>query len=189
MPSPVEIPGWADEVVANPLRGSEQAKSPTSQPSLTSRRWLPFQFSLLFDLKKGRRLTKANMTNGKTPYIGAVEKTNGRTDYIGQAPIHDGNTITVNYDGSIAEAFYQPVPFWCSDAVNVLYPKFTLTPAIAMFIITVIRNEKYRFHYGRKWHLERMSRSEIHLPVQRDGTPDWKYMESYIDTLPFSSRL
>lgn len=59
----------------------------------------------------------------------------------------------MNYNGSVAETFYQPVPFWASDDVNVLYPKFELNPEIAMFLTAIIRQDKYRFNYGRKWHL------------------------------------
>jgi len=82
------------------------------------------------------------MIPGKTPFIGSIDSNNGLSNNIGQKPIHDGNTITVNYNGSVGEAFYQPKPFWACDDVNVLYPKFNLNPYIAMFIITVIRQEK-----------------------------------------------
>lgn len=58
-----------------------------------------------------------------------------------------------------------------------------------MFFATVIRLEKYRFSYGRKWHLERMNEAEIRLPANKDGTPNYELMEKYIHTLPFSSML
>ncbi len=73
--------------------------------------------------------------------------------------------------------------------MNVLYPKFNLTPAIALFITTLIRQEKYRFNYGRKWHMDRMKESCIRLPVKTDGTPDWNFMEQYIKSLPYSSQI
>jgi Type I restriction modification DNA specificity domain len=59
----------------------------------------------------------------------------------------------------------------------VLYPKFELNQFIAMFLISLIKKEKYRFNYGRKWHKERMEYSTIKLPVTPSGDPDWKYME------------
>ena len=96
-------------------------------------------------------------------------------------PIHKGNTITVPYNGNgVAEAFYQTAPFWASDDVNVLYPRFDMSPAVAMFLITIIRREKYRFSYGRKWHLERMSNATILLPATAEGAPDWDYMEAFV---------
>ena len=153
--------------------------------NLNANNWKPFKLSALFDIKKGKRLTKFNQTEGHTPYIGAIDSNNGVSGYIGQAPIHEGGTISVNYDGSVAEAFYQPEPYWASDAVNVLYPNgFMLTMATATFICTVIRLEKFRFNYGRKWHLERMRESVIKLPVTFSGEPDWEFMDSVINQLP-----
>lgn len=109
--------------------------------------------------------------------------------HIGQKPIHDGNTISVSYNGSVAEAFYQPIPFWATDDVNVLYPRFKMTPERALFLCTVIRQEKYRYNYGRKWHLERMRECVISLPATEAGDPDWNFMENYIKTLPYSSQM
>ena len=152
--------------------------------------WPWFKMDDLFDIKKGKRLTKAQMGKGNTPFIGAIDNNNGLTTFVDRKPIHEGNTITVNYNGNgVAEAFYQDRPFWCSDDVNVLYPKFALTPAIALFITTVIRLERYRFNYGRKWDLDRMRSAVLRLPDRADGTPDWEYMEQYVMSLPFSSQI
>jgi type I restriction enzyme M protein len=53
----------------------------------------------------------------------------------------------------------------------------------------LIRKEKYRFSYGRKWHLGRMNESLIKLPVTDKGQPDYPFMENYIKTLPYSKQL
>jgi hypothetical protein len=111
------------------------------------------------------------------------------TASIGQPAIHWGNTISVAYNGSVAEAFYQPTPFWATDDVNVLYPHFEMTPEIALFICTLIGLEKYRFNYGRKWRLERMKAAMIRLPVDEANQPAWHEMTEYIQSLPFSSNL
>ena len=153
-------------------------------------KWKEFKLSELFEIKKGKRLTKANQTDGQTPFIGAIDSNNGVSGYIGQRPNHKGGTISLSYNGSVAEAFYQPVPYWACDDVNALYPKeFKLNPSTALFLCTIIRMEKYRFNYGRKWHLERMREAIIKLPVIKDGTPDWDYMERYIKSLPYSSQI
>ncbi len=49
--------------------------------------------------------------------------------------------------------------------------------------------EKYRFNYGRKWGIDRMKKSLIKLPVDSDGKPDYKFMEDYIKSLPYSINL
>ena len=130
------------------------------------------------------------MITGNIPYIGAVASNNGRTAFISNDKwLHSKNTISVSYNGSIAEAFYQDSIFWATDDVNVLYPKFIMNKYIAFFIITLIRREKYRFNYGRKWDKELMQQSSIKLPTDSDGNPDWQFMENYIKSLPYSANV
>lgn len=190
VPDVKDIPSWVYDL---DLSKYKHAKEPYTLSAVKInneiKNWKWFTYEELFEVKKGKRLTKANMVPGKTPYIGAISGNNGVSDYIGQPWMHKGNTITVNYDGSVGEAFYQPRNFICSDAVNVLYPKFELNVYIAMYLITLIRKEKYRYNYGRKWHLERMRASKIKLPVTAQGEPDWSYMENYIKSLNYSSMI
>ncbi|SDB81844.1 restriction endonuclease subunit S [Shouchella lonarensis] len=188
VPSMNEIPEW---VTITPHRDLFELRKPmiSKRPRLDTSEWSWFELSELFDVKKGKRLTKANMTEGDTLFIGAVDKNNGVTAKVGQEPIHKANTITVNYNGSVGEAFYQPEPYWCSDDVNALYPKFELNPYIALFLNTVIRQEKYRYNYGRKWHLQRMKPTKIKLPVDGKGIPDWDYMERFIKSLDLSGNI
>lgn len=168
-----------------------RAKSDQSQDREVIRKidWGTFLLGELFDIRKGKRLTRVKMTAGNTPYVGASDKNNGITAWIGQDPIHSAGTITVAYDGSVGEAFYQHKDYWASDAVNVLYPNFEMTPEVALFIAAIIRREKYRFSYGRKWHLERMRESRISLPTTPDGTPDIGAMSAIVQSLPFSSAI
>ena len=143
--------------------------------------WKWFRYDEIFDIRKGKRLTKENMTEGSIRYIGAIDSNNGLSAYIGNdSQLHQGNTISVSYNGSIGFAFYQEKEFWATDDVNVLYPKFLLNRYIAMFLCHLIEREQYRFCYGRKWDLEAMNKSKIKLPVTQEGTPDWKYMEDFV---------
>lgn len=187
---PSEFPGWVK--AAGESGASEAAPSlhvPTSELGVAG--WRPHRLDSLFDLAKGQRLRKDERKPGATPYIGALDRNNGLVGYIDRQPIHKAGTIAVNYNGigGVAAAFYQPVAYWCSDDVNVLYPKFDLTPAVALFIATIICREKYRFSFGRRWHLEPMAASGIRLPTLIDGSPDCGFMGRYILTLPFSSQL
>ena len=143
--------------------------------------WKWFRYDEIFDIRKGKRLTKENMTEGDIRYIGAIDSNNGLSAFIGNDnQLHQGNTISVSYNGSIGYAFYQDKEFWATDDVNVLYPKFLLNKYIAMFLCHLIEKEQYRFCYGRKWDLEAMNKSKIKLPVTQEGTPDWKYMEDFV---------
>ena len=58
-----------------------------------------------------------------------------------------------------------------------------------MFLCALIRQEKFRYNYGRKWHLDRMNETLIRLPITETKKPDWEFMESYIKSLPYSKSI
>ncbi|KAF6246418.1 hypothetical protein C6990_09670 [Nitrosopumilus sp. b3] len=159
---------------------------------LSDRKWEYFRYDKLFSIErgKGQGAQKKDMDeNGETPYITSLEKNNGLTGKLNIKPEHRGNVITVNRDGSVGESFYQPFPFCSTEAVHVFVPKFTLNQFIAMFLISLIRLEKFKYNYSRKWSLDRMNNSIIKLPVDDEGKPDWQFMEDYIKSLPYSNNL
>ncbi|MDP3666056.1 MAG: restriction endonuclease subunit S [Sediminibacterium sp.] len=182
-----EIPTWVEEVKIPNLPSTSSVIN--KKFNLDTSNWKYFRYDDLFEIKKGKRLTKDDFIDGKTPFIGAIDSNNGYRDFIGQAPIHEGNTITINYNGSVGEAFYQPNPFWASDDVNVLYGKFTMNKYLALFLIALTRMEKFRFNYGRKWETNRMNESLIKLPVKSNSQPDFEFMENYIKSLPYSKSI
>ena len=154
--------------------------------------WKDFCLGDYFEIKKGKRLTSDEQTEGSTPYIGAIDSNNGIANYIGQDAIHAGNTISLSYNGSVGEAVYQPKPFWATDDVNVLYFReengVAFNKYIALFVCAVLRQEKYRYSYGRKWVLESMKSTVIKLP-EKSGKPNWSYMEDYMKSLPYGDRI
>lgn len=150
--------------------------------------WNSFAIGSLFRLEKGTRLTKSDMKEGNINFIGASAVNNGVTAHIGNSEhLHPANTITVSYNGSVGEAFYQTQIFWASDDVNVLYPQFHLTPQIALFILPIIRKAGKRYAFENKWKLEDMENETIILPTGSNGQPDYDYMTAYIQKL--TSRL
>jgi len=164
--------------------------SPIGDLSFNPSEWEEYTLGELFKFHKGKRLTKEDMTEGIVNFIGAISENNGVRQFIDVEPMFQPNCITVNYNGSVGEAFYQNEPFWASDDVNVLYADgWELNKHIAMFVITTIKANRYKFSYGRKWTLEKMKESIIKLPKSADGSPDWIYMDSYIKTLPYSDRI
>ena len=186
---PDAVPEWTRK---SALYNMDEIKNPAQSMniSLKEREFRYFIYSDLFDIKKGKRIVTSKISErGNCPLVSSIDKNNGVKYMLDVKPNHEGNTITVNYNGSVGEAFYQENPYWATDDVNVLYPKFKLNVFIAMFLITLIKKEKYRFNFGRKWHKERMENSTIKLPVNVDGKPDWDFMEGYIKNLPYSKGL
>ena len=143
--------------------------------------WRAFQISDLFEIVKGKRLTKAAMTEGQIRFIGASAINNGITAFISNKEyLHPSNTITVSYNGSVGEAFYQDEVFWASDDVNVLYPKFEMNEYIAMFIITILKKSGKKYKFIDKWKKEDMEKDCLILPVEQTGRPNFSYMETYM---------
>jgi type I restriction-modification system DNA methylase subunit len=178
-------------------------------PALNVGGWQNFRYDQVFTIKKGFYNKKPEPApSGDIVFIGATDSNNGvtsrhllddieltsKTGDGNNAPLseklYDGNCITVSNNGSVGFAFYQPDRFTCSHDVNPLYLKNrALNKYIAMFLCVLIERERYRWAYGRKWRPVRMPRSIIRLPVTADGTPDWSFMEQYIEALPFSANL
>ena len=141
----------------------------------------PIVISTIFDIKKGKRLTKDNMIPGTINFIGSTSVNNGVTARVSNSShIHNGNTITVTYNGSVGEAFYQTDSFWASDDVNVLTFKRLLNERLALFFCTSLRKSGKKYGYTYKWTKELMEKDEIILPVTSSGSIDYKFMETYI---------
>lgn len=96
IPAPDTLPMWVEEGNPDVLTGADLAADNSVEIVITPSLWQPFRLNSLFDLRKGQRLTKANMLPGTVPFIGAVDKHNGITNFIAQAAQHPGNVLTVN---------------------------------------------------------------------------------------------
>lgn len=143
--------------------------------------WKPFAIGNIFDVIKGTRLTKAHMKPGDIRFIGSSAMNNGCTSLVGNTEnMHPANIITVCYNGSVGETFYQDKPFLASDDVNVLYPKFNMNRNIGLFVAPLIKSISARYNYVDKWKQEVMISDEIMLPVDANGEPDWTYMDEYM---------
>ena len=190
IPDANAIPPYVQSTDVDRFAGREASSTTCSTPTLHVGDWRQFRLDKLFNIKKGKRLTKADMVPGDTAFISALDWNNGLRQRINSKPRHPSGVLTVNYNGNgVAETFYQPEPFFASDDVNVLYPRSKIDIAALLFICAIIRQEKYRFSYGRKWNLERMKEAVVRLPALPDGQPNFGYMQDYILSLRFSSIL
>jgi hypothetical protein len=190
IPDISEIPAWVNQADVDMYDGIDEPAIPSLVVKSQTDNWQPFEFQSLFEIERGRGPRRKDLDgSGSTPFVSSSDSNNGVTGITSAPACHKGNTIGVNRNGSVGEAFYQPVPFCSTEDVHIFNPKFPLNPYISLFLTTLIRREKYRFGYGRKWGIERMKKSTIHLPVKTDGTPDWDFMEQYIQSLPYSSQI
>ena len=169
---------------------------------LQTKNWKSFKIGKLFDVV-GTKTTPVKILQesgmGEYPYI-TTKATNNGCDGFYNIKTEYGNVITVD-SAVVGYASYQAKDFSASDHVEKLKPNFPLNKFVAMFLITILNREQYRFHYGRKASQERLKTLQIKLPAKTDNngnllldndnnpTPDWQFMENYIKSLPYSSSL
>ncbi|ADU69577.1 restriction endonuclease subunit S [Pantoea sp. At-9b] len=151
----------------------------------------PFRYDDIFEIDRGRGPRKKELNGrGKHPFVSASEFNNGVTSKTDHDPMHQAGVISVVRNGnSVANAFYQDRPFCSTEDVHIFTPKFNMNKYVALFLCALIKKERYRYSYGRKWGIARMKESLIFLPVDGVGEPDWLFMERYIKTLQFSAAI
>ena len=164
--------------------------------------WEEFVFDELFEIRKGFYNKKPeHIDEGYIPFLGATAKNNGITEYYTLDEIKNStktgtginadlseklfppNALCITNNGSVGNAYFQEKEFTCSHDVNPLYRlDGEFNRYTALFVATVIQQDKYRWAYGRKWRPERMKKSKLKLPAI-NGKPDWEFMEKYIKSL------
>ena len=125
--------------------------------------------------------------DGDYPYITTQARNNGVCGYY-DIFTENGRCFTID---SAVKGFcsWHEEDFSASDHVEKLMPQFQCNNYIAMFILTIINMEQYRYNYGIKCNQSRIKNMKIKLPVDLDGNPDWEFMENYIKSLPYSANL
>lgn len=145
--------------------------------------WKEFFLEDVVTISNGVRLTKSDMKDGNTPFIGASEMNNGITSFCSNRNAsYDSNLLGVNYNGSVGFSFYHPYFALFSDDVKRVKwkdssknNKYTL-----LFLAVSIKAQKNKYAYGYKFNGQRMKRQKILLPINEKNLPDYAYMEAYM---------
>ena len=161
---------------------------------LNTDEWKYYTIGDLFRVELTKGDIKADeVDSGDIPLISSGEGNNGVVKYIskegdGKAEMFPDNTITLDM---FCHANYQGIPYYAvgHGRVNILFPKFDLNKYIGIFICTLINREVYRFSYGRAVYSTVAEKMKIKLPTTPSGEPDWKFMEDYIKSLPYSKNI
>lgn len=164
-----------------------ELQSSKNVDELDSREWSEFVIEDIFHVKSGVRLTKAEMTKGNKPFIGATDSNNGITDFTSNTNNSaDKNVLGVNYNGSVVENFYHPYSAIFSDDVKRLsFRSIEGNRHLYIFVKTQILKQRAKYQYGYKFNAKRMKRQKIMLPVNQAGAPDYEYMEDYMKQLEY----
>lgn len=124
-------------------------------------------------------------------YIGAKKLDNGvmKSVAYNEQMITKGNCIVFICDGqgSVGYTNYMDKDFIGSTTLTVGRNK-RLNKYNALFLVTVLDLEKYKYSYGRKYR-KHLKDTVIKLPATKTGEPNFEYMEKYIKALPYSDKI
>ncbi|MBP1525176.1 MAG: N-6 DNA methylase [Spiroplasma ixodetis] len=151
-----------------------------------------------FEIKRAKGAKVNDYEKGTIiPFVTTTSLNNGIIKYVDfiqdDSDLNPKNVVTVANNGSVGESFYQNCDFLATSDVTILKIKnYVMNEYIGMFLTTMIKWEKFRFNYGRKWGIDRMKDSLILLPyIEKNNKkiPNFKWMEEFIKSLPFSKHI
>ena len=184
---------YSTYLFANKIKGEVSQESfLDDQIELTPLSWKAFALTDLFNISGSRTTALGDLEEaggGEFPYVTTQATNNGVAGFYSLYTEEvSGGCLTID-SAVLGYCSYQSKAFSASDHVEVLRPKFELNNHTAMFLVTIINMEQYRYNYGRKCSQSRLKKSKIMLPQQENGSPDFELMEKYIKTLPYSANL
>lgn len=159
-------------------------------PLRDSSTWRKFQLTDLFRVS-GTTTTPprelAYRRPGPFPYVTTQASNNGVGGFYDHAT-EAGGVITAD-SAVVGYCAYQSKPFSASDHVEQLQPLAPMSASAAMFLVTILNMDQYRYNYGLKRAQKRLKRESLRLPCTPGGGPDWQHMERYIGGLRYSANL
>lgn len=184
---PATVPYNFTRIKIEDVDNTKKTPISTKKHELEIQSWKYFELKNLFEIKGSTTtplLELEEYGDGKYPYV-TTQATNNGIEGFYNFYSEDGDVLTID-SAVLGYCSYQPLPFSASDHVEKLVPKFKLNKYVAMFLVTILNLEQYRYNYGRKCSQERMKKISIKLP-SKNGNPDFEYMENYIKSLSYSS--
>lgn len=194
---PDKIPSWVYKSKTNDL---SEVKEPFMKKRITNlnfQNWKKFKIDDLFTVYTGGDKPKKNDPKHRNGIlVNSIENLTENNGIKEKIFYNDNkkfkNFISISSIGvNTGQAFYQPELGAVFTRVKALVPKENtrLNPYTGMFIVTVFQLEKIKYSYGRVLDESRLSNTMIRLPSNSKGQPNWQFMEDYVKSLSYSSRL
>lgn len=155
-----------------------------------SNEWQEFKMIDIFEqIIRGKRLKSEDREHDKnkkqTLYFSASEIDNGLTDSISNPLFVEKNALIYTTFG---DCFYVEEEFSASDEINI-FKHSQMDKYSALFIATIISQNKYRYRFGRKAFFNKFENEIIKLPAKQENgkfEPDFDFMSAYIKHLKYS---
>lgn len=157
---------------------------------INTENWLEYRIGDLFDIHptKAYKLTNSTLfeEDGVNPVVVNSSFNNGIGGYTNQPVTEKGNIITFSDTTTATAMFYQATPFVGYAHIQGMYPvgkyKDQWTENTFLFLLSVFKNKAINSNvdYVNKFTRESAKEMKIKLPADKDGNPDFLYMEDYI---------
>jgi restriction endonuclease S subunit len=178
--------------------GSFETSISYSEQKLFYDQWKEFRIGDYFKVVRGKRIVKnvdyllEKYEEYYYPVITASASNNSVSGYYHSYNC-EANSIVCCGEVNGFYSTYQEEKCWVLDTNRIFIPKkntgLKLNKFIALFLITILKKEMFKFSYGRKARPDHIINTIIKLPSTKDGKPDWQFMENYIRNLQFSDTL
>lgn len=154
---------------------------------LSDREWKQFNINDLFTIDKVKGLPIENYSKncGLIPYITTASSNNALSCFVNSCnnAISEGKCLSV--DPIKGKVFYHNYNFvgrgFSGASINLLRSKIEINNNIALFLCVAVENTaKHKASYGYLFNGDRLKYAKILLPINKDGKPDYKFMDSYI---------
>lgn len=131
------------------------------------------------------------LVDGDSPVLANSSFNNGIGGYVDLDTTEDGGVITFSDTTTGTNTmFFQAKPFIGYPHVQGMYPigEIVLNEMVALFLVSAMRASiTSRFDFVNKFTRDIVSQSKVLLPVNKDGSPDWEYMKSYMQKMMLES--
>lgn len=144
-----------------------------------------FKILDIFFAQKNSGIISRDRIKGDIPYVSAKNNNNGVSDYIATNKLVRKNFIGLNNDGQggIGLAFFHPYEAIISNHVIALIPKQELNENEMLYICTCIETQTKKFSRAYSINNIRLSKISIYLPVTRNNTIDFSYMNNFMQEI------
>lgn len=140
--------------------------------------WEPFKIGDIFEIPKIKKYSKIPKENGDIAFISCQSTNNGIASYCNLKP-QISHAITVSTNGNNFDCFYHNYKFIPSSDVEILVNS-NLNKYNALFICSILNKESKKYSFGKKAKNKAVENTIILLPVDKNKSPDWNYMENYM---------
>lgn len=169
-----------------------------SKTTIDTSFWKRFHLydELFFDIDMGTKLDKGKMTSvsPQINFVGRSNFNNGITMRVDQIPNikpYEAGNLTLSLGGEyLGSCFIQSEPFYVSQNVVVLKPKWNMSHNIKLFLSLIIFRESRMYYKAFSDELNRHIKTDfsIMLPVTDEQLPDWNYMENFMSEIMILSK-